>query len=129
MIRLLPRQQFGLVQSHLFPKYFFLSSLFSFTSFFTFLGMNPVNTWKDDILILGYLIGGSFLLNLFNFSFIDVKTLEYSARMREIEKLTGEDLNVIGRLKSDSKIENDPVIKNLTTFLNVLILFTNSFLF
>lgn len=91
--------------------------------------MNPVNTWKDDILILGYLIGGSFLLNLFNFSFIDVKTLEYSARMREIEKLTGEDLNVIGRLKSDSKIENDPVIKNLTTFLNVLILFTNSFLF
>lgn len=52
MIRLLPRHQFSLVQSHLFPKYFFLNSFFSFASFFTFLSLNPIGTWKDEICLL-----------------------------------------------------------------------------
>lgn len=33
--------------------------------------------------------------------------------MRELEKLTGDDLNVVGKLSSDSKIENDPVKINI----------------
>lgn len=112
MIRLLPRHQFSLVQSHLFPKYFFLNSFFSFASFFAFLGLNPVGTWKDEICLLGYLLGGSFVLNALNFAIFNPKTIEYSSRMRELEKLTGDDqLNVVGKLSSESKIENDPAYK------------------
>lgn len=60
----------------------------------------------------GYLFGTSFLLNTLNFSIFNTKTIEYSSRMRDLEKLTGEDQhNVVGKLTTDSKIENDPVFK------------------
>jgi len=111
MIRVLPRQEFGLVQSHLFPKYFFLSSMFSFTSLCAFLHTNPISTWKNETLWLGSFLGVSFLLNVLNFSYLNIKTIEYGSRMREIEKLTGEELNVVGRIKNDSRIENDPTYK------------------
>ena len=52
MIRLLPRHQFNLVQSHLFPKYFFLNSFLSFASLFTYLSLNPINTWTNDKCLL-----------------------------------------------------------------------------
>lgn len=42
--------------------------------------------------------------------------------MREIERLTGEDLNVIGRLRSDSKIENDPVICIFVAYFDALLM-------
>lgn len=58
----------------------------------------------------GYLLGGSFVINAMNFAFFNIKTIENSLRMRELEKLTGDELNVVGKLSSDSKIENDPVM-------------------
>jgi hypothetical protein len=136
MIRLLPRREFSLVQSHLFPKYFFLNSLFTYGSMLTFLKFNPIDTWKNDILLLvglvftdlikidthfnsylkknpkGYLFGSSFLIGIVNFTFFNIKTIQYSSQMREIEKVTGED-NVIGKLQSVSKIENDPEYKRV----------------
>lgn len=137
MIRLLPRREFSLVQSHLFPKYFFLTSFLNFASLLTFLKFNPTDTWKNDLFILviflklilkhvlkkiqrlnffitnfkqGCLFSGSFLTSILNFTYFNIKTIQYSSKMREIEKLTGDENNVIGKLQSDSKIENDPVI-------------------
>ena len=52
MMKLIPRHQFGLVQSHLFPKYLFLTSLFSFGSLLAFLKNNPMGSWNNDMTIL-----------------------------------------------------------------------------
>jgi hypothetical protein len=52
MMTILPRHQFGQVQAALFPKYFFLSSVSTFLAFTSFLQMKPLDTWKDESLIL-----------------------------------------------------------------------------
>ena len=41
----IPRHEFGQVQAHLFPKYFFLTTLFSFGSLSAFLKQNPLSVW------------------------------------------------------------------------------------
>ena len=45
---LIPRHQFGLIQSHLFPRYFFLTTLFSFESLTSFLNLYPISEWKGE---------------------------------------------------------------------------------
>ncbi len=52
MMRVLPRHQNGLVQRHLFPKYFFLTSLFTFGSLSSYLNMKPSSSWTNDALTL-----------------------------------------------------------------------------
>lgn len=47
-LSVLPRHMHGLNQSHLFPKYFFLSTLFSFGSLASFLKMYPMDGWKEE---------------------------------------------------------------------------------
>jgi hypothetical protein len=47
MMRVMPRHDFGQVQSRLFPKYFFLTSASSFLSLVSFLRLNPVNTARS----------------------------------------------------------------------------------
>jgi hypothetical protein len=135
MMRLLPRHQFGLVQRHLFPKYFFLTTAFSFGSLSTYLGYKPVSTWKDESLILvinfindpnfdmsyhyhylsferkkGGLMATSFLLSSFNFTCFNVNSSKYNSKMHEIEKQAGEGITTIGKLMQESKVESDPVI-------------------
>ena len=65
MIRILPRHQFGAVQRQLFPKYMFLTSLFSFGGLSAFLNMKPVNLWQNDTLKLVIQRIGHFL-NTYN---------------------------------------------------------------
>ena len=48
----LPRHTFGKLQAHTFPKYFFLTTLYSYVSLASFLKMNPMSGWKDDTLTL-----------------------------------------------------------------------------
>lgn len=52
MMRILPRHQNGLVQRHLFPKYMFLTSLFTFGSLSSFLNMKPSSSWTNDALTM-----------------------------------------------------------------------------
>lgn len=108
MMRLLPRHQFGLVQSHLFPKYFFLTTAFSFGSLATYLGVKPYGTWKGDSLVLGGLLATSFLLSALNFTCFSRNAIKYNLRMHQIEKNAGEGITTIGKLMQDSKVQNDP---------------------
>ena len=110
MIKILPRHQFGAVQASLFPKYFFLSSLCSFGSLYTFLRVNPVSSWKDETLVLGSLLTGSMAFNLVNFVWLNLKTIGFNLRMHQIEKNAGEGVTIIGQLKHQNKVESDPVI-------------------
>ena len=48
----LPRHQFGKLQAHMFPKYFFLTTLYSYGSLVSFLRMNPIKGWKGETLTL-----------------------------------------------------------------------------
>ena len=52
MMRILPRHQVGLVQRHLFPKYMFLTSLFTFGSLSSYLNMKPSSSWTNDALTM-----------------------------------------------------------------------------
>ena len=52
MMRILPRHQVGEVQRSLFPKYTFLTSLFTFGSLSSFLNMKPSNSWTNDTLTM-----------------------------------------------------------------------------
>jgi len=108
MIRLLPRHQFGLVQSHLFPKYFFLTTLFSFGSLSTFLGYNPIQGWKGDTLTIGSLLLGSFLLSVVNFTCFNIGSIKYNLKMHQIEKSAGEGITTVGKLMQESKVEQNP---------------------
>ncbi|CAF0711640.1 unnamed protein product [Brachionus calyciflorus] len=108
MIRLLPRHQFGLVQANLFPKFFFLSSLFSYGSLSSFLTAYPVSTWKSDNLLMGSLLVGSFVLSLANSVWLNIKTISFNQKMHQIEKNAGEGITIIGKLKHQNKVESDP---------------------
>lgn len=109
MIRLLPRHQFGIVQSNLFPKFFFLTSTFSFCSLFSYLKVNPVSAWNGHKNYLGWLLGGSFALNIINLVWFNKKTIDYNLKMHQIEKNSGVGITIIGQLKQQSKVESDPV--------------------
>ena len=108
MIRILPRHEFTRVQSQLFPKYFFLTTLMSFLSFSTFVKMNPTSTWSNETLYLGLLIGGSFLLNLVNHAFLSIPTIKYNIEMHVIEKKNGLGEGVVGKLPSGTSLDNNP---------------------
>lgn len=109
MIRLLPRHQFGVVQSNLFPKYFLLTSTFSFGSLYSFLKVNPVSGLSGFKKNLGCLLGASFVLNVINLVWFNKKTIDYNLKMHQIEKNAGVGITIIGQLKQQSKIESDPV--------------------
>ncbi|RNA10896.1 transmembrane protein -like [Brachionus plicatilis] len=108
MIRLLPRHQFGIVQSNLFPKFFFLTSTFSFGSLYSYLKVNPISSWSGDKSVLGCFLGGSFALNLINLVWFNKKTIDYNLQMHQIEKNAGVGITIIGQLKQQSKVESDP---------------------
>ena len=107
-MRLLPRHQFGLVQSHLFPKFFFLTTLFNFGSLSVFLKANPL-PWSDAKLPLALTLTSSFILNVVNFTCFNPNAIKYNLKMHEIEKNAGEGLTTVGKLQVDTQCENNPV--------------------
>lgn len=115
MKRILPRHQFGQVQSALFPRYFFLNTLYTFGSLAVFTKCYPISTWKDEYSTMGLVLAGSFLLNALNSMFLSPKTVTYLNEMHEIEKRAGVGLTTVGKLIMESKLENDAQYKEVTT--------------
>jgi len=107
MLRVLPRHQFGAVQSKLFPKYFMLTSLFSFGSFSSFLKSNPL-PWTNNAFPLGCLLAASFGLNIVNLTCFNVGTIKYNQEMHAIEKNAGEGVNTVGMLESTAQCQQTP---------------------
>lgn len=107
MMRLLPRHQFGVVQSNLFPKFFFLTTLFNFGSLSVFLKSNPL-PWSGDMLPLGACLASSFFLNVVNFTCFNPCAIKYNLKMHQIERNAGEGLTTIGKLMQNTQCENDP---------------------
>lgn len=107
MMRLLPRHQFGLVQSHLFPKFFFLTSLFNYASLNVFLKANPLPLSESKLPIAACL-ASSFFLNVLNMTCFSVHGVRYNLKMHEIERNTGEGLTTVGKLVQNAKCESDP---------------------
>ena len=105
--------QFGAVQSKLFPKYFMLTSLFSFGSFSSFLKSNPL-PWTDKSFALGSLLAASFGLNIINLTCFNVGTIKYNQEMHAIEKKAGEGVNTVGMLEPTAQCQQTPV--NLRVF-------------
>jgi len=106
MMRLLPRHQFGLVQSHLYSKFFFLTSVFNFTSLSVFLKSNPLPL-ADSKYALGACLSASFVLNIINLTCFNPNSIKYNQKMHEIEKASGEGLTTIGPLEKDNQCESN----------------------
>ncbi len=49
LLRLLPRHQFGHVESYLKPKYLFITTLFSGLTAYRFLQRYPLSVWNEDM--------------------------------------------------------------------------------
>lgn len=107
MMRYLPRHQFGLVQSHLFPKFFFMTTLFNFKSLTVFLKANPL-PWTEAKRPMGIALASSFVLNVINYTCFNPNAIKYNRKMHEIEKNAGEGLTTVGKLQVDAQCENNP---------------------
>ena len=64
---------------------------------------------KFLIIEKGSLIGTSFLMNILNFSILNVRTIRYNLIMHDIEKRAGVGLDVVGKLPQGTILDNDPV--------------------
>jgi hypothetical protein len=118
MMKVLPRHQFSLVQSHLYPKFFFLTTLFNFGSLSVFLKANPL-PWSDAKLPLALTLTSSFILNVINFTCFNPNAIKYNLKMHEIEKNTGDGLTTVGKLHVDSQCEKNPVMLiNINCLIN-----------
>lgn len=107
MMRVLPRHQFGLVQASLYPKFFFLSTLFNFGSLSIFMKHNPL-PWTESKLPYGIALASSFVLNVLNYTCFNPNSIKYNQKMHEIERNAGEGSSTIGKLMKDNKCESDP---------------------
>lgn len=106
--RVLPRHHFGALQNQIFPKYFCLMSVCTFTSLSLFLGQRPMQTWKGETLKMGALLTGSYLMNMFNATCFNKNTIKYITKMHEMEKSAGVGLNTIGKLEEGTELEKQP---------------------
>jgi len=118
MKKILPRHQFGEVQSNLFPRYFFLTTLNTFGSLSIYSKLYPITQWKNDQATLGYILAGSFILNALNSTYFSVKTVKNMQKMHEIEKRAGVGLTTVGKIMLESKIGNDPEYRDTTSKFN-----------
>lgn len=107
MMKILPRHQFGQVQAQLYPKFFFLSSLFSFGSLTCFLKYNNLPL-TASMKPLGICLATSFALNIINFTCFNPNAIKYNQKMHEIERNAGEGLTTVGKLMQDAQCESDP---------------------
>jgi len=105
---LIPRHQFGLIQSYSFPRYFFYTTFFSFESLVTFLNLYPMSEWKGETCTLGNLLTTAFVLNTLNLTCLGINTLKYNLKMHEIEKNAGEGIDTVGVLKPNSQLDMNP---------------------
>jgi hypothetical protein len=72
LLRLLPRHQFGHVESYLMPKYLFVTTLFSGLTAFRFIQRYPITGWNEDMFYtVRFLLRG--LVKGFTFVFVFLK--------------------------------------------------------
>lgn len=108
--KVLPRHMHSLNQSQLFPKHFFLTTLFSYGSLMAYLKMNPFHLWThNETKYLGGILFAAFGLNALNGAFFGPKSVEYNMREHQIEKLAGEGITTVGSLPKGNSLESNPV--------------------
>ncbi|GFR07018.1 transmembrane protein [Trichonephila clavata] len=97
-----PRKVFGLVQRHLFPKYFLLNSILGFLTLWIFVLQNPESTAQRWNLAI------CFVCDLMGMIYIVPDMIQTMADRAKIEEEMGVGQDVIGRFKPGELLSSCP---------------------
>ncbi|KAF8766711.1 Transmembrane protein 205 like protein [Argiope bruennichi] len=98
----LPRKIFGLVQRHLFPKYFLLNSMLGFLTLWIFVLQNPESTAQRWNLAI------CFLCDLAGMVYIVPDMIQTMTDRAKIEEEAGVGQDVVGRFKPGQLLTSCP---------------------
>ncbi|GIY03865.1 DUF4149 domain-containing protein [Caerostris extrusa] len=98
----LPRKVFGLVQRHLFPKYFLLNSILGFLTLWIFVLQNPESTSQRWNLAI------CFVCDLMGMIYIVPDMIQTMADRAKIEEDAGVGQDVVGRFKPGELLISNP---------------------
>ncbi|KFM68666.1 Transmembrane protein 205, partial [Stegodyphus mimosarum] len=105
----LPRKIFGLVQRHLFPKYFLLNSILGFLTLWVFILQNP------ESVLQRWALAVCFLCDLSGMVYIVPDMIQTMGERGKMEEEAGVGQDVVGRFKPCDKLRACPKYSTLHT--------------
>lgn len=105
-MKLLPRHLFGLVQSKLFPKCFFMGICLTTVALVTFTLQNPYATWQGDAKFQALALMTNLGTTLLNYFYVEPKMTEYMIKEHKYEREHGHG-DEIGPITDPEILQNE----------------------